>query len=145
SEPVPRFPPLRVVGHLPPVSVASSICGRCPTTLSRSRHQMSERQSTRLIAAESLDSGLSNPFHTGDARIKVGDVAAPRWGGQRGSEDIDDGTRCPPSDIQNAIEWNGNPRQDWVDEQGHGEASLRASGQAGRRWTHCAPTASPSL
>ena len=35
---------------------------------------MSVRQSTRLIAAESLDSGLSNPLRAGDARIEVGHV-----------------------------------------------------------------------
>ena len=73
------------------------------------------------------------------------DAAAPWWDGQGGNEDIDDGTRCPPSDIQDGTEWNGGPRQDWVGEQGHGEVSLRASGAAGLRWMHRAPICSPSL
>src|SRR5207245_1171638 len=49
SEPVPRFPPLRLVGHLPPISVASSICGRCPTTLSISGSR--RRGTGRLLPA----------------------------------------------------------------------------------------------
>ena len=37
SEPVPRFPPLRLLGRLPPERVASSISGRRPRTLNTSK------------------------------------------------------------------------------------------------------------
>src|SRR6267154_3302223 len=36
SEPVPRFPPLRLLGRLPPVYAASSFSGRRPRSLNKS-------------------------------------------------------------------------------------------------------------
>jgi len=81
-------------------------------------------KTTRLIAAEALDPGPFAEFIIRVAALKAGDVAAPRWGGKQGREDVEDVPCGPASRLQDAIGLGDGGRcHERVGEQSHARSS----------------------